>query len=69
MPEDATFEILSNKPPSKEEKQNEGTHILAARLRADPHRKVEISILLQPIENGQKTVTFQPQHLRDWPSS
>ena len=69
VPEDARFEVLSNTPPTKQEKQNESTHILAARLTADALRTVEISVLLQPIENGKKTVTFQLQPLREWPSS
>ena len=33
------FEILPNKPPTKQEKQNEGTHILAIRHTADPQAK------------------------------
>ena len=65
-PADAAFEILSNQPPTKQEWQNAGTYILATRLTAEADKRVEISVVLQPLEKGDKSMTVQLQPLRDW---
>ncbi len=69
MPRDARFRRMSTKPPSKKEKQNRGTQILAVSIAAEPDREVAISVLLQPTEPGKPMVTVQPQRLEEWPSS
>ena len=67
VPKDVKFETLPNLPATPAEKQNEGTHILAARIPAGAPRRIEISVLLQPIDKRQNLVKVQPRPLREWP--
>ena len=69
MPDDARFEIMSTKPPTTEEKQNEGTRILAAIVPVHADGRVEISVLLQPASKEKTIVTLRPQPLGEWPKS
>jgi hypothetical protein len=62
-PKDAQFEINSTKPPTGRERSNEGTSILAVKVKRKGD--VTITILLQP-EEGQPEVTPLPGPLAGW---
>jgi hypothetical protein len=66
-PAGARFEIVSTKPPTARERQNEGTRMLATRISADGTNPVVISILLQPTSNGEQAASIKDQPLDEWP--
>ena len=65
-PPGARFQMLPNKPPTAEEKQNEGTRILAFRVQASDTKHVALSVLLQPLEEGQSSMSLSPEPLTEW---
>jgi hypothetical protein len=64
-PKKTRFQVLPNTPPTKREKQNAGTRILAIKLDADPDQRVEISVLLYPPGKGDDS--FRPLPIEKWP--
>jgi hypothetical protein len=65
-PSDAEFEVLSNAPPTAEEKQNAGTRILAITVSATAEQPVAISVLLQPTNGQQTPLEIEPRSLDQW---
>jgi hypothetical protein len=68
-PADGRFEILPNTPPTSEEKQNDGTRILAVQVAGTAERegRVEMSVVLQPITADEAPKAFEPLPLAEWP--
>ncbi len=66
-PTDATFEIMSTDPPTAAEKSNQGTRMLAVRVRPNQDKSVSISVTMQ-LEGSPRvaTDTFN-QSLAAWP--
>jgi len=68
-PAGATFEILSTKPPTDREKQNQGTRILAVRTKPDGDRPVTIDVVLRPIGDGDLEEVPPSRPLAQWPGA
>ena len=62
-PPDGKFEIVSTKPPTAQEKQNQGTQILAITIEAGPSGDVALSVLLQPVTVAKPVVVDNPERL------
>ena len=62
-PAGAKFQIVSTKPPTAQEKQNEGTQMLAIIVEAGPSGNVAVSVLVQPDTDADPVVLDNPQGL------
>ncbi|MCD4824317.1 MAG: heparinase II/III family protein [Phycisphaerae bacterium] len=66
-PAGAKFEIVSTTPPTKKEKQNKGTRMLATTIKPGKSERVRIVVLLKPVgENWKETPTPKIQPLANW---
>jgi len=65
-PPGAKFEIVSTKPPTDRENQNNGTRMLAVKAKAQGEKKLVIEVFLEkmPIFESQETPTLKP--LGEW---
>ena len=66
-PPQARFEIVSTKPPTAQEMQNEGTRMLATRISVDGKEPVVVSILLQPGSKATRATPIKDRPLDEWP--
>ena len=66
-PSGAKFEIVSTTPPTKKEKQNKGTRMLATTIKSGKSKQVRIIILLKSVgENWKKTPAPKIRLLAGW---
>ena len=66
-PAGARFEIVSTKPPTARENQNEGTRMLATWVRANENKPVVISILVAPMGRDTPVTSIKDRPLNEWP--
>ena len=66
-PAGAKFKIVSTAPPTKEEKTNKGTSMLAVSVKPDGKKLVRLTVLLKPIGRRWKKIpTPKVQPLSKW---
>lgn len=68
QPAGAKFEVLSAKPPTAQENQNKGFHILAVSVAPDAQGAADIRILMQPMTDQAPVPAPKPKPLSDWPN-
>jgi hypothetical protein len=65
-PAGARFETVSTRPPSKQERQNEGTRMLAVNVQPAVGRRVEISVVLELVGRDEPARRSEAEPLRTW---
>jgi hypothetical protein len=66
-PQGTTFEIVSTKPPTKQEQQNEGTRMLVLRAKGDGAGRLVIDVVLQSLGKEKPLAPPALRPLAEWP--
>jgi hypothetical protein len=66
-PSGIEFEVVPTAPPTRREKQNAGTRMLAIHIDSTSGQPVALSVLLQPLAAEDSPLKHQPSGLATWP--